>query len=90
MPVGEAIEIALRGLYSSNLAPEIPSSAMKILLRLVVTSFHFKCNGIWYVQSDGLDMGASLAVVLANLWMKSFAALQKPELSESVFFGKSH
>ena len=83
VPVGEAIEIALRELYLGNLAPDIPRSAMKSLLKLAVTNVLFKCNGIWYVQSDGLAMGASLAVILANVWKKSFeASLQKPELSE--------
>ena len=33
---------------------------------------HFKCNGLWYVQKDGLAMGASLAVILANLWLKEY------------------
>ena len=57
---------------------------MKSLLKFAVTNAHFKCNGIWYEQSDGLAMGASLAVILANVWMKSFeASLQKPELSEN-------
>ena len=83
--VGESIEIALRDLYSSNLAPDIPRSAMKSLLKRAVTNGHFKCNGICYVQSDGLAMGASLAVILANVWMKSFeASLQKPELNENI------
>ena len=85
VPVGEAIEKALRELYSSNLAPDIPRSAMKSLLKLAVTNFHFKCDEIWYVQSDGLAMGASLAVTLANVWMKSFeASLQKPEFNENI------
>ena len=70
--VEEAIEIALRELYSSDEVPEIPRSAMKSLLRLAVTNVHFKCNKMWYNQSDGLAMGASLVVILANLWMKSF------------------
>ena len=57
---------------------------MKKLLKLAVTNVHFKCNGIWYVQSDGLAMGASLAVLLANVWRTSFdASLQKPEHSEN-------
>ena len=35
--------------------------------------------------SDGLAMGASLAVMLANVWMKLFeASLQKPELNENI------
>ena len=51
---------------------------MKSLLRLALTNVHFKCNKMWYTQSDGFAMGASLAVILANLWMKSFKkSLQK-------------
>ena len=85
VPVGEAIKIALRELYSSNLAPEITRSAMKRLLKLAVKNVHFKCNSIWYVQSGGLAMCASLAGILANVRMKSFeASLQKPELSENI------
>ena len=58
---------------------------MKSLLKLAVTNVHIVCNGIWYVQSDGLAMGASLAVTLANVWMIKFeASLQKPELSEKI------
>ena len=84
VPDGEVIEIALRELYLSNLAPYIPRSAMKKLLKLAVTNVLFKCNGIWYVQSDGLATGASLAVIRAKVWMKSFeASLQKPEFSEN-------
>ena len=57
---------------------------MKSLLKLAVTNVHFKCNGFCYVQSDGLAMGASLAIILANVGMKSFEeSLQKPELSEN-------
>ena len=53
---------------------------MKSLLSLAATNVHFKCNKMWYTQSDGLAMGASLAVILANLWMKSFKkSLQKPK-----------
>ena len=81
MPVGEAIETALRELYSSNLAPGIPRSAVKVLLKLAVTNVHFKCNGIWYVQSGGLAMGASLAVIIAIVFE---ASLQKPELGENI------
>ena len=79
VPVEEAIEIALK-LYSSDEVPEIPRSAMKSLLRLAVSNVHFKGSKMWYTQSDGLAMVASLAVILANLWMKSFEkSLQKPK-----------
>ena len=45
---------------------------MRRLLELAVTNVHFKCNESWYCQKDRLAMGASLAVILANLWMKSW------------------
>ena len=60
MPVREAIEIARRELYSGNVVLEIPRFAMKSLSRPAVTNSRFKFNGIWYVPSDGLAMGASL------------------------------
>ena len=67
VPVGEAIEIALRKLYLNNPAPDIPRSAMECLLTLALSYLHFKCNGIWYVQSETLVMGTSLDVLLANV-----------------------
>ena len=48
VPFRQAIEIALRELYSTNLFPDIPRSAMKSLLKLAVTNVHFKCNGSGY------------------------------------------
>ena len=51
--VEEAIEIELKELYSSSEVPEIPRSAIKSLMRLAVTNVHFKCNKMWYSQSDG-------------------------------------
>ena len=39
---------------------------------MAVSKVHFKCNGLWYVQKAGLAMGASLAVILANLWLKEY------------------
>ena len=85
MVVSEAKEIALKELYSSNLAPEIPKSAMKSLLQLAVPNVHFKCCTGSGIYNQSLATGASLAVILANAWMKSFEeSLQKPELSENI------
>ena len=52
---------------------------MKRLLNMAVSKVYFKCNDSWYVHVDGLAMGASLAVILANLWLKEyeFALRQK-------------
>ena len=55
-------------------------SVMRSLTKIVLRNVQFRCNEIWYVQSDGLAMGGSLAVKLANAWIKLFeASLQKPE-----------
>ena len=53
---------------------------MKKLLNLAVNKVHFKCNGLWYVQKDGLAMVASLAVILANLWLKEYEPALEKEL----------
>ena len=58
---------------------------MKSLLRLAATNVHLKCNKMWYTHSDGLAMGASLVVILANLWMKSFEkSLQKSKKGREI------
>ena len=41
-------------------------------MRMAVTDVYFMCDGRWYIQTDGVAMGSSLAVILANIWMKSF------------------
>ena len=79
VPLKEAIGIALQKLYSQESPPEIQRATMKKLLKMAVSKVYFKCYDIWYVQIDGLAMGASLAVILANLWLKEyeFALRQK-------------
>ena len=75
----DTIEIALRDMYSSDEVSEIPRSAMTSISRLAITNIHFKCNKLWYNQSDGLLKGVSLTINLANLLMKSFDySLKKP------------
>ena len=66
VPVKEAINIALRSFYARDDKPVIPRTTMKRLLELAVTNVLFKC------KKDGLAMGPSWAVILANLWMKSW------------------
>ena len=68
--MNEAIEIALETLYSQESPPEIHRATLKRLLNMVVSKVYFKSNDSWYVQVDGLAIGASLAAVLANLWLK--------------------
>ena len=55
---------------------------MKKLLNLAVSEVHFKCNGLWYVQKDGLAMGFSLAVILANSWLKENEPALKKEVAK--------
>ena len=62
-PLKEAVEIALRRLYEQFNHPETSRKTMKKLLNLAVSKVHFKCNGLWYVQKNGLAMAASLAVM---------------------------
>ena len=70
VPLKEAIDIALRKLYEQDEPPSIARKTMKRLLNMAVSQVHFKCNETWYIQKDGLIMGASLAVILTNLWLK--------------------
>ena len=77
VPLREAINIALRSFYARDDKPDIPRTTMKPLLKLAVTGVHFKCREILYCPKDGLAMGASLAVIFANLWMKSWEPLLK-------------
>ena len=80
VPLKEAIKIALQKLYNQESPPEIQRATMKKPLNMAVSKVYFKCKGSWYIQLfDGLAMGASLAVILANLWLKEyeFALRQK-------------
>ena len=72
VPRKEAVEIALRRLYERVNPPETSLKTMKKLLNLAVSKVHFTCNGLWYVQKGGSSMGASLAIKLANLWLKEY------------------
>ena len=79
VPLKEAIEIALQKLYNQQSPPEIQRATMKRLSNMAVSKVYFKCNDSWYVQVDRLAMGASLAVILTNPWLKEneFALRQK-------------
>ena len=64
VPIGEVLGFDLRTV--------LKHPSLRNPLRLAVKNVHFECNGILYVQSDGLAVGVSLAVILANVWKKSF------------------
>ena len=72
VPVTEAIDLACDALYATELPPELNRSTFRKLMELAVTNVWFLCDSEWYIQKDGVAMGASLAVILANLWMKKF------------------
>ena len=72
IPVAEAIDIACHVLYNSDSALEIDRAASKQLMQLAVTDVNFMCGYKWYVQKDGAAMGAAMAVILANVWIKRF------------------
>ena len=79
VPLKEAVERALRRLYEQVNPPEKSRKTMKKILKLALSKVHFNCNGLWYVQKDGLSMGASFAVKLANLWLKEYEPALKKE-----------
>ena len=58
--------------FSSDNAPDLERFTLKNLLKLAVTNVHFKTSDNWYSQKYDLAMGASLAVVIGNIWIKSF------------------
>ena len=71
VPVSEANEVALRCLYSSDTPYDIEKSTHELLLKLAVTNVCFENNGNLYCHRL-FAMGASLAVILANILMKKF------------------
>ena len=68
----EAVEIPQRRLYEQINPLDQTFQSMKKLLVLAVVKVYFKCKGLWYVQKDSLAMGASFAVILADLWLKEY------------------
>ena len=82
VPLKEATDIALRKLYEQDEPPSIVRETMKRLLNMAVSQVHFKCNEAWYAQKDGLAMGASLAVILANLWLKQYETALSRDVPE--------
>ena len=55
-----------------------------MIIEIAVSRVQFKCNENWFVQKDDLAKGASLAVILANLWLKEYEHalnLEIPELT---------
>ena len=62
VPLKEAKDIALRKLYEQDEPPSIARKTMKRRLNMAVSQCHFKCNETWYIQKNGLAVGATLVV----------------------------
>ena len=70
VPVHEAIEIACGKIYEGERAkPNMSRATLKRMMELAVTDVWFMRGDHWYIQKDGVTMGA-MAVILANLWLK--------------------
>ena len=52
--------------------PEIERDTLRRLMEMAVTDVWFMAGTQWYIQRDGVAMGAAMAVILANLWLKHF------------------
>ena len=52
---------------------------------MAVINVHFKCNDICYVQKDGLAMGASLPVILANRWLKVYEKVLAMDIPQNIY-----
>ena len=55
---------------------------MKRLLHAAIDQVNFKGKETWYVQKDGLVVGASLAVILANIWLKQYETALSRDIPE--------
>ena len=82
VPLKEAIDIALGKLYEQDEPPSFARKSMKRLLNKSVIQVHFKCKETWYIQKYGLAVGASLAVILANLWLKQYETALSRDILE--------
>ena len=71
IPLKEAIAIALQKLNSPESPPEFQRSTGKNSLNMVVSTVYFECKDSCYFENSGVVVGASLAVILANLLLQN-------------------
>ena len=57
---------------------------MKRLFYMAVSYFHFKCKDTWYVQKEGLAMGASLTAILPILWLKDYEKVLAMDIPQKI------
>ena len=84
VPLKDVIDIALKTLYSQNELPDLSRCTRKRFLYMAVSNVHFKCNKKSYGQKDGLAIGASLAVMLANLWLKDYEKFLDMDIPQKI------
>ena len=53
-------------------------------MEFVLTTTHFRFNGVLYEQKEGLAMGSPISPILANIYMESLA-LQSSQMSPRIW-----
>ena len=82
VPMQKAIDLACDTLFTGDKTPPISRTTCHKLMELSVTNVWFMSGEDWYIQRDGVEMGAAMAVILANVWMKTFESALSSEMPE--------
>ena len=82
VPVHEAIDLACDTLFTGDKTPPISRTTCHKLMELSNTNVWFMSGEDWYIQREGVAMGAAMAVILANVWMKTFEPALSSEMPE--------
>ena len=92
VPLDETIQICLTKLYSVPDPPSLPRTVLKDLLEFATKKSHFRFDGQYYDQIDGVAMGSPLGPVLANIFMCHFAEswLTNNQFRPSIWFRYVH
>ena len=80
--VQEAIDLACDTLFTGDKTPPISRTTCHKIMELSVTNVWFMSGEDWYIQRDGVAMGAAMAVILANVWMRTFEPALSSEMPE--------
>ena len=68
---------------ASKCTPISPANILR-LVEFVLTTTHFRFNGVLYEQKEGLAMGSPISPILANIYMESLA-LQSSQMSPRIW-----
>ncbi len=75
VPIAEALNVILVMLQNDeNLLDRTSLDAVTVieLVELCLKSTYFRCEGIYYKQTEGTAMGSPVSAVVANLYMQFF------------------